>query len=160
MRAELVAMHTALTTFAEHEWICIFTDSLSSLQAIHHQHTRPGIRSAMDYHHHMLLLESITDLLEARRLVGHRTTLHKIRAHANIRSNDLADAAAKLAVRSLDTLPPKQTLRVDIGEVAPRPHHWVIYTATPPSLGISPATLHTSATTPRAWWTILEADRL
>ncbi len=35
-----------------------------------------------------------------------------------------------------------------------------MYTATPPSLGIFPATLHISATNPRAWWTIPEADRL
>ncbi len=64
--------------------------------------------------------------------MGHRTTLHTIRAHTNIRGNDLADAAAKLAVRSFDTLPPNQEIRVDIGEVAPRPQHWVMYTATPP----------------------------
>ncbi len=68
-------------------------------------------------------------------------------------------AAAKLAVRSFDTLPPYNKLRVDIGEVAPRPQHWVMYTATPPSLGISLATLHISATTPRAWWTIPEEER-
>ena len=35
MRAELVAIHTALTTFENHEWIGIFTDSLTDLQAIH-----------------------------------------------------------------------------------------------------------------------------
>ena len=28
MREEMVAIHTALTTFASHEWIGIFTDSL------------------------------------------------------------------------------------------------------------------------------------
>ena len=56
----------------------------------------------------MLLLESITDLLETRRLAGYRTTLHKIRAYTNIRWNDLTDAAAKLAVRNFDTLPPNQ----------------------------------------------------
>jgi len=31
MRVELVAIHTALTTFSEHEWIGIFTDSFSIL---------------------------------------------------------------------------------------------------------------------------------
>ena len=31
MRAELVDIHTALTTFITHDWIGIFTDSLSSL---------------------------------------------------------------------------------------------------------------------------------
>ncbi len=29
MRADLVAIHTALTTFDTHDWIGIFTDSLS-----------------------------------------------------------------------------------------------------------------------------------
>ncbi len=107
-RAELVVIYTALTKFAEHEWIGIFTDSLSNLHAIQHQHTHPGIRSTRDYHHHMLLLESIT-------------TLDKIRAHINIRGNDLADAAAKLAVRNFHNLPPNKKTRVDIGDIAPRP---------------------------------------
>ncbi len=31
MRAELVAIRTALTTFSTHEWVGIFTDFLSSL---------------------------------------------------------------------------------------------------------------------------------
>jgi len=31
MRAELAAIHTALTTFVTHDWIGIFTESLSSL---------------------------------------------------------------------------------------------------------------------------------
>ena len=43
--------------------------------------------------------------------------------------------------------------------MAPRPQHWVMYTATSPSLGISQATLHIPATTPRAWWTIPEEER-
>jgi ribonuclease HI len=159
MRAELVAIHTALATFAEHEWMGIFTDSLSGLQAIQHQHTHPGMRSARNYHHHMLLLGCITDLLAARRQAGHRTTLRKIRTQTNIRGNDLADVAAKLEVRSFDTLPHYNKVRVDIGEVPPRPQHWVMYTATPPPLGISPATLHIPANTPRAWWTIQEEER-
>jgi ribonuclease HI len=121
MRAELIAIHTSLTTFENHEWIGIFTDSLSSLQAIRHQHAHLGIRNARDYHHHTTLIESIVDLLEARKMAGRRTTLHKIRAHTDIRGKDLADAAAKMAVRNFDTLPPNQALRVDIGEIAPRP---------------------------------------
>ena len=38
-------------------------------------------------------------------MAGIRTTLHKIRAHTNIQGNDLADAAAKLAVKHFDILP-------------------------------------------------------
>ena len=34
MRAELVAIHTALSRFEDHSWLGVFTDSLSSLQAI------------------------------------------------------------------------------------------------------------------------------
>ena len=49
------------------------------------------------------------------------TTIQKIRAHTHVRGNDLADAAAKLAVTDFDTLPNEQTLRVDIGAIAPRP---------------------------------------
>jgi hypothetical protein len=65
MTAELVATHTALTTFIAHDWICNFTDSLSiSLQAIRHHYTNPGTTSAKHYHHHSLLLGSNNDLLE------------------------------------------------------------------------------------------------
>jgi hypothetical protein len=81
MRAKLVVIHTALTTFSTHEWIGIFTDSLSSLQAIRQHHTNHGTTSAKHYHHHMLLMDSITDLLETRRGLGLSTTLHKIKAH-------------------------------------------------------------------------------
>jgi len=160
MRAELVAIHTALTMFAKHDWLGIFTDSLSSLQAIRHHNTNPGIRNSLHCHHHMLLLESITDLLETMRLVGFHTTLHKLRAHTNIRETDLADAAAKSAVRNSGTLPPGQTPRVDIGEIAYRPSRWVMYTATPlrpdPVLSASA----NRATLSRPWWTIPEADRM
>jgi len=79
----------------------------------------------------MMLLGSITDLLETSRSSGLCTTLHKIRAHINIRGNDLADAAAKLAVTHFDTLPPPHTLRVEIGKIAPFPTHGVMYAAKP-----------------------------
>jgi ribonuclease HI len=90
MRAELVAIHTALKTFVTHNLIGIFTDSVSSLQAIRHYHITSGTTSAKHYHHHRLLLGSATGLLETRRLGGLLITLHKIRAHTNIRGNDIA----------------------------------------------------------------------
>ncbi len=150
MRAELVVIHTALTALITHEWTCIFTDSLSSLQAIRHHHTNPGTTSAEHYQHHSLLFDSIIDLLETRRLAGLSTTLHKIRGHTNIRGNGLADAAAKLAVTHYDTLPPPQTRLVEIGDIPPppRPANWVMYTVKPPpplpalSTGTDCATLH------------------
>ena len=67
MRTELVAIYTALDKFATYEWVEIFTYSLSSIQAIRHRYTNPGTRGPQHYHHHMLLLSGITDLLEKRR---------------------------------------------------------------------------------------------
>ena len=66
MRAELVAIHTALTTFAALDWIGIFRDSLSNLKAIDHHNTKPSLGDTKHYHHHMLFLHSITELLDAR----------------------------------------------------------------------------------------------
>jgi hypothetical protein len=57
MRAELVAIHTALTMFEDHSWLGVFTDSLSGLQAIRLHYYRPDLTIAPHhYHHHMLLL--------------------------------------------------------------------------------------------------------
>jgi hypothetical protein len=160
MRAELVAIHTALSIFSIHDWIGIFRDSLSSLQAIRHHHTNPGTTSAKHYHHHKLLMDSITDLLETRQRSGLSTTLHKIRAHTNIRGNDLADAAVKLAVTRCDTLPPPQTRRVETGETAPRPNYWVVYSAKPQPPPPAQPTGTNCATLHRPWWTIPEEERL
>ncbi len=160
MRADLVAIYTALATFVSHEWICVFTYSLTSLKAIQHHRTNPGTTSAKRYHHHSIMLSGITTLLEERKLTGLRTTLHKLRGHTNIRGNDLADAAAKLAVTHFDTIPPSQTKRVDIGELAPRPHHWVMYTVKPPPPTPAMSTGTSCATLRRPWWTIPDADRL
>ena len=160
MRMELVAIHTALTIFTSHEWIRILTASLSILQSIRHHNTNPGILSSLYYHHHMLLLGSITDFIETKRLTGFHTTLHKIRAHTNIRGTDLVDAAAKMAVRNFNTLPEAQAIRVDIGEIAPRPSHWVMYTTTPPRPDPALATSTNRATLSHPWWTIPEAERV
>jgi hypothetical protein len=82
-RAELVAIYTNIEKFVTHEWMGIFTVSLSSLHAIRRRYTKPETRGPQHYHHHMLLLSSITDLLEERRKQGFSITLHKIRAHTN-----------------------------------------------------------------------------
>ncbi len=58
----------------------------------------------------MPLLTIITYLLDARRSAKFATTLQKLRGHTNIRGNDFADAAAKLAVQRCDTLPQGQML--------------------------------------------------
>jgi len=104
----------------------------------------------------MLLLDSIPDLLETRSGSGLSTTLHKIRAHTNIRDNDLADAAAKLAVTHYDTLPPTQTRRIETGKIALRSNYWVMYTTkSPPPLHA--LSIDTNRVIPhRPWWTIPE----
>jgi hypothetical protein len=103
MRAEVVAIHTALTLFTSHARIGICRDSLSYLHAIRHQTTIPGTSRSLHYHHHMLLISNITNLLETRRSTGLRKTFRKNRAHRNIRGYDLADATAKRAVKDYDT---------------------------------------------------------
>jgi len=115
MRAELVAIYTALDKFSTREWVRIFTDSLSSLHAIRHRYTHQGPRSPQNYHRHMLLLSGITDLLVEQRRRGLRMTLKKIRAHTNIRGNDLADAAAKMAVTQYDFLPESKKKKLTSG---------------------------------------------
>jgi hypothetical protein len=42
MRTDMVSIHTGLVTFSTHDWIGIFTNSLSSLQAIRLHHPNPG----------------------------------------------------------------------------------------------------------------------
>jgi hypothetical protein len=70
MCVELVAIQTALTRFADHTWLGIFTDSLSSLQAIRMHYYILGLLIDSHHHNHMLLLQSISYLLEARRKKG------------------------------------------------------------------------------------------
>ena len=86
----------------------------------------------------MLLLQSISHHLETRREKGYSTSLRKIRAHAHIRGNDLADVTAKLIVTDYGTLPHEHTIRVEIGAIAPRHPFWVMYTATPPHAHTGP----------------------
>ncbi len=107
----------------------------------------------------MLIIKSISHLLESRREKGYTASLRKIIAHTHIRGNDLADAAAKLAVTDYDTLPHEHTLRVDVGVMVPRPPFWVMYTSKPPTLSPALATGPRQATLRPPWWTIPEEDR-
>jgi hypothetical protein len=108
----------------------------------------------------MLLVDNLTDHLVTRRLAGFYTPLHKIKAHTNIRRNDPADEAVKTAVRNFNTLPPAQTLRVVIEEIAPRPTHCVMYTPMPPRPDPTLATDTNRAFLRRKWWTIAETERM
>ena len=56
----------------------IFTDSMSGLKNIKHNTTNPGTGSFPSYHHHILLVISLTIILDMRKVRGFRTTLHKV----------------------------------------------------------------------------------
>jgi hypothetical protein len=79
------------------------------------------------------------------------TQLNKIRGHANIGGNDLADKAAKLAVISFEDIPEHQKLTVTIGKIAERPPFWAMYTHNPNIPPISLATGPHSATLRPPW---------
>jgi len=108
----------------------------------------------------MLLLKSISDLTKSRKEEGRYTTLRKIKAHTHIPGNDLLDAAAKLAVTDFDTLPPEQTIRVEVGAIAPRPPFWVMYTTKPKTPPPAQATCPRQVTLRSPWWTIPKEERL
>ncbi len=63
-----------------------------------------------------------------------------------------------MVVHIFDTLPQEQTLRLDVGAIAPRPSYWVVYTAKPllPVPTLAPGNIHTALHRP---W-IPEAGRL
>ncbi len=92
MRAELAAIHVALTVHKHDPWLGIFTDSKTSLHAIQNELQRP---SHTTYHQHKPLIAAIVDSLLYRAELGLITILHKIKGHTNIKGNDLADADAK-----------------------------------------------------------------
>ncbi len=69
IRDEQVAIHTALTRFEDHSWLGVFIYSISILQAIRLHYYRRGLSIAPQYHHHVLLLQSISQLFETCRLL-------------------------------------------------------------------------------------------
>ena len=104
MRAELVAIYVALDRLKHLEDFRLFTDSLSSLQALRKRLYHLDLGS---YHHHQVLIDNIVNLILEREDAGVSTTLKKVRAHTNVMGNELADAAAKRAVRQFDVLAPR-----------------------------------------------------
>ena len=63
-------------------------------------------------------------------------------------------------VTDIEYLPQAQTMRAEVGAIAPRPPLWVVYTSKPPTLPLVLATGPRQATICQPWWTIPEADRL
>ena len=157
MRAELVAIYVALDRLNALVDFNLFTNSLSSLQAIRKRLYHPDPEA---YHHHQVLIDKIASLILEREHSGRTTTLSKVRAHTNVMGNELADEAAKLSVRQFDELPAAMKISVTLGAVAPRPPFWVMYThspATPPAeAAVGPHTM--TLRTP--WWTVPEEERL
>jgi hypothetical protein len=51
---------------------------MSGLKNIKHNTTNPGTGSFPSYHHHILLVISLTIILDMRKVRGFRTTLHKV----------------------------------------------------------------------------------
>jgi ribonuclease HI len=142
MRAELAAIHVALTVHKHDPWLGIFTDSKTSLHAIQNELQKP---SHTTYHHHKPLIAAIVDSLLYIAELGFTTILHKIRGHTDIRGNDLADVTGKKVVSNWDDIPEHQKLTVTIGWQVERPTYWIMYThPSPPiqlAIGPLPATL-------------------
>ena len=85
--------------------------------------------------------------------------LRKARAHKNVMGDELADEAAKQADRCFDDLPDDSKVSVSLGDVAPRPPYWVMYTHShaPPLAELAVGTHTTSLRVP--WWKIPKEDR-
>ena len=106
-RAELVPIHAvlmhhaALTSSDDPPLaVHIYTDSLSSLQALANAIFRPHTTRRKL---HSDLLNDIARLVLARSNSGLHTHFHKVKAHASVEGNEHADAAAKRAARLVGT---------------------------------------------------------
>ena len=98
-RAELVPIHAALLHHAAlfpldapPSAVHIYTDSLSSMQALANAVFRPHVNRRKL---HNDLLSDIARLILARSAAGLHTHFHKVKAHASVDGNECADAAAK-----------------------------------------------------------------
>ena len=92
LRAELMAVHHTLcllTTTYRNEPAHIFTDCLNVLYLINTHTKHPTLHNS---HPDKTILEAIVRMLQTR---TQTTTLHKVKAHANIIGNEQADKLAK-----------------------------------------------------------------
>ena len=98
-RAELAAIYVALDKFRHREHLQILTDSQTSIHAILNDMHRP---MRTESHLHRELLAGITALIMDRDDAGRRTTIMKVRAHAGVAGNEVADSAAKYQAHGHD----------------------------------------------------------
>ncbi len=90
-RAEMVAIYAALQEGRDRETVNVLTDSQVSIYWILNELHRP-MRTAKLMH--MEILQAVADLIVERDGKGYSTFIGKVTAHAGVRGNDLADAAA------------------------------------------------------------------
>ena len=92
LRAEMMAIHKTLqiiTTKYNNEPAHIFTGCINALYLLNTQITHPTLHNS---HPDKTILMSMVQMLQSRTQI---TTLHKVRAHANIDGNEQADKLAK-----------------------------------------------------------------
>jgi len=98
-RAELAAIYAALDKLRDREHLKILTDSQASIHAILNEIHQPMRTSD---HLHRELLTAIATLAMDRDRAGKRTTILKVRAHAGVVGNEVADSAAKYQAHGHD----------------------------------------------------------
>jgi len=171
-RAEMSALFVALMQGRDEAVLKILTDSQVSLQWILNELHRP-MRTARLMHRD--LLRAVVDLILERDRRGFTTFIGKVKAHAGIRGNDLADAAAKVAAErnsGIDANIPRNMKRrrlmmneneisVEIGQHVPVDGPFVLEDGDAP--GESPAQVTPAQAKPkihsrlRTWGSNLEA---
>jgi ribonuclease HI len=93
-RAELVALHVAMTSHPADQDLTIYTDSLCSIQNTRKMLDRPH---QMQESKHRVVVEQLIQVLAQRAMAGGHTYLKKVRSHTGIHGNDEADRLAKEA---------------------------------------------------------------
>ena len=116
-RAELIALHAALTAYPADQDLTIYTDSLCSIQNIKKMMDKPDM---MRESNHKAVVEQLVQTLAQRAMAGGHTYLQKVRSHTGIYGNDEADRLAKEAT---DPQMPIDT-HVTHGEIAHEGMAW------------------------------------
>ena len=127
-RAELIAIHFAIDTFAQAEDLHILTDSMCCILKIQAALTHP--RLAL-YDPHAPLVTAITKALTTRASnAGLLTSIRKVPAHSGVEGNEIADDLANQGADSHSKNVP-DVIVCSLGAVPQRPTFWPTYA--PPS---------------------------